>query len=231
MTRSCEKERKAPTGKSWFSLRTAANTWSAVMQYRSASGGVSSPSAPGEGLLVWGRVVNGQIRLEPAFRVTAPVSATAVSASHRIELLDADGTTLLDTPIEAQRVDHATATDERQFAVIVPWSTTLEARLASIRVRDARSPLSAATRQSARMTAPGGTGGTPVAPPLQAQVDRTTDGRARVTWNRSAYPMAMVRDASTGALMGFVRRSGDAVVTGGRAVDVIFSDGVRSVRR
>jgi hypothetical protein len=205
--------------------------WSAVMQYRSASGGVSSPSAPGEGLLVWGRVVNGQIRLEPAFRVTAPVSATAVSASHRIELLDADGTTLLDTPIEAQHVDHATATDERQFAVIVPWSTTLEARLASIRVRDARSPLSAAARQSARMTAPGGTGGTPVAPPLQAQVDRTTDGRARVTWNRSAYPMAMVRDASTGALMGFVRRSGDAVVTGGRAIDVIFSDGVRSVRR
>jgi hypothetical protein len=176
-------------------------------------------------------VVNGQIRLEPAFRVTAPVSATAVSASHRIELLDADGTTLLDTPIEAQHVDHATATDERQFAVIVPWSTTLEARLASIRVRDARSPLSAVTRQSARMTAPGGTGGTPVAPQLQAQVDRTTDGRARVTWNSSAYPMAMVRDASTGALMGFVRRSGDAVVTGGRAVDVIFSDGVRSVRR
>jgi len=205
-------------------------TWSAVMQYRSASSGVSSPRAPGAGLLVWGRVVNGQIRLEPAFRVTAPVSATAVSASHRIELLDADGTTLLDTPIEAQRVDHATATDERQFAVIVPWSTTLEARLASIRVRDVRSPLAAVERKSARMTAPG-TGGTPVAPPLQAQVDRTTGGRARVTWNSAAYPMAMVRDASTGALMGFVRRSGDAVVTGGRAIDVIFSDGVRSVRR
>ena len=200
------------------------------MQYRSASGGVSPPSAPSEGLLVWGRVVNGQIRLEPAFRVTAPVSATAVLASHRLELLDADGTTLLDTPIEAQHVDHATATDERQFAVILPWSTTLEARLASIRVRDVRSPLAAVERKSARMTAPG-TGGTPVAPQLQAQVDRTTDGRARVTWNSSAYPMAMVRDASTGALMGFVRRSGDAVVTGGRAIDVIFSDGVRSVRR
>ena len=207
--------------------------WSAVMQYRSASGGVSSPSAPSEGLLVWGRVVNGQIQLEPAFRVTAPVSASAVSASHRLELLDADGTTLLDTPVEAQRVDHATATDERQFAVVVPWSATLEARLAAIRVRDARSPLAAVARKSARMTAPGtgGTGGTPVAPQLQAQVDRTTDGRARVTWNSSAYPMAMVRDASTGALMGFVRRSGDAVVTGGRAIDVIFSDGVRSVRR
>jgi hypothetical protein len=43
--------------------------------------------------------------------------------------------------------------------------------------------------------------------------------------------MAMVRDASTGALMGFVRRSGDAVVTGGRAVEVVYSDGVRTVRQ
>lgn len=203
--------------------------WAAVMQYRSASGGVSLPEAPGEGLLVWGRVVNGQIQLEPAFRVNAPVSTSAASASHRLELLDTEGVALLDTPFEAQRVDHAVGSDERQFAVIVPWSSTLESRLASIRVRDARSPLSAVVRRSARMMTPS-TGGTPVAPQLQAQVDRTTDGRARVTWNASAYPMAMVRDASTGALMGFVRRSGDAVVTGGRAVNVVYSDGVRTVR-
>jgi hypothetical protein len=207
-------------------------TWSAVMQHRSAVGGVSSPSAPGEGLLVWGRVVDGRIQLEPAFRVNAPVSTSAAAASHRLELLDGDGTTLFDTPIEAQRVDHATAADERQFAVVVPWSATLEARLAAIRVRDARSPLSAVARRSARMTAPSA-GGTPLTSqmPVQAQVDRTTDGRARVTWNTSAYPMAMVRDAATGALMGFVRRSGDAVVTGGRAIDVIYSDGVRTVQR
>jgi hypothetical protein len=204
--------------------------WSAVMQYRSASGGVSSPSAPGEGLLVWGRVVNGRILLEPAFRVNAPTSVGATSASHRLELLDADGTSLLDTPIHAEKVDHATTADERQFAVVVPWSATLETRLASIRVRDARSPLAAVARTSARMVVPS-PGGTPSTPALQAQVDRSTDGRARVTWNSSAYPMAMVRDASTGALMGFVRRSGDAVVTGGRAVDVVYSDGVRSVRR
>jgi hypothetical protein len=31
--------------------------------------------------------------------------------------------------------------------------------------------------------------------------------------------------------MGFVRRSGDTVVTGGRAVEVVVSDGVRTVRR
>jgi hypothetical protein len=204
--------------------------WTAVMQYRSTSGRISSPVAPGDGLLVWGRVVNGQIRLEPAFRVNAPISTGATSASHRLELLDADGAALLDTPIATQRVDHATDTDERQFAVVVPWSSALEARLASIRVRDARSPLSAVIRSRPRLTAPVA-GGTAIVPQPQAEVNRTTDGRARVTWNSADYPMAMVRDASTGALMGFVRRSGDAVVTGGRAIDVIFSDGVRSVQR
>ena len=204
--------------------------WSAVMQYRSASGGVSSPNAPAEGLLVWGRVANGKVQLEPAFRVNAPITASATSASHRLELLDADDATLLDTPIATQKVDHAADTDERQFAVIVPWSAALEARLASIRVRDARSPLSAMARRSARMTAQAA-GGTPVVPQARAQVNRTADGRARVTWNSEAFPMAMVRDAATGALMGFVRRSGDAVVTGGRAVDVVYSDGVRTVRQ
>jgi hypothetical protein len=41
----------------------------------------------------------------------------------------------------------------------------------------------------------------------------------------------MVRDAATGQIMGFVRRQGAVVGTGGRSVDVVFSDGVRSVVR
>jgi hypothetical protein len=31
--------------------------------------------------------------------------------------------------------------------------------------------------------------------------------------------------------MGFVRNSGDAVVTNGRAIEVVYSDGVRSIVR
>ena len=41
--------------------------------------------------------------------------------------------------------------------------------------------------------------------------------------------MAMVRDAGTGEVLGFVRDAGRTVVTGGRRVEVVFSDGVRSV--
>jgi hypothetical protein len=209
-------------------------TWSAIMQYRSTAASVVASAyatdAPRDGLLVWGRITNGRVQLEPAFRVPAPASAAVPSAAIRLELLDADGAILLDTPIEAPAVDHAAATDERQFAVVVPWSAALEDRLATIRVRDTRSPLSAIGQRRTRLVAPVA-GATPVAPAVQAQVERTADGQSRVTWNSAAYPMAMVRDAATGALMGFVRRSGDTVVTGGRAVEVVVSDGVRTVRR
>jgi hypothetical protein len=40
--------------------------------------------------------------------------------------------------------------------------------------------------------------------------------------------MAMVRDAATGEVLGFVREPGRTVATGGRRVVVVFSDGVRS---
>ncbi len=217
--------------------------WSAVMQYRSASSGISTVDAPGaagastsasgEGLLVWGRVSNGRIQLEPAFRVQAPATVASVASSHRLELLDVDGNALLDTPIQPERVDHASASDERQFAAIVPWSAELEQRLASIRVRDTRAPLLSVLRRSASMTAPVGVpaGATATRPSLQSKVERDPAGRMRVTWNSADYPMAMVRDAATGALMGFVRKSGDAVVSGARTVDVVFSDGVRTRRQ
>jgi hypothetical protein len=52
--------------------------------------------------------------------------------------------------------------------------------------------------------------------------------QVKVAWRNSSYAMAMVRDANTGEVMGFVRQSGAAVAPGGRSVEVVFSDGVRS---
>ncbi|MBU6367599.1 MAG: hypothetical protein KJT01_15405, partial [Gemmatimonadetes bacterium] len=54
--------------------------------------------------------------------------------------------------------------------------------------------------------------------------------RVRVQWSPAAGAsvMAMVRDADSGAIRGFVRRSGDAVRTDGRRVEVVYSDGVQA---
>lgn len=214
-------------------------TWSKVMQYRQGSGLEASAlsAARGtakDGLLVWGRVVDGRVILEPSFRVRAPASPTPRIASHRVELMDANGTTLLELPINADRVDHESAHDERQFAVVVPWSAPLEQALARVRVRDARSPLEAAELRSASARAVG----TPTAQPNvgalpepNGTLEAISTTRTRVRWNTQDYPMAMVRDASTGAVMGFVRNSGDVVTTNGRQVEIVYSDGVRSLVR
>lgn len=203
-------------------------TWSGVMAYRSGSGFTTAANvigSRGDGLLVWGRVVNGQVLLEPAFRVDAPYTPSAPTATHRVDLLDATGATLAQLPIEASVVDHAANQSERQFAVVLPWSAALESRLNAVRVSDVRVPLRAALRQS-RETATL----TPADVDLSAQIDRDV-GRVRVSWRNASYSMAMVRDAATGQVMGFVRRPGTYVATGGRNVDVVFSDGVRSLVR
>lgn len=210
-------------------------TWTAVMNYR-GTGGFTAPAqaaVAGTGLLVWGRVVDGRIELEPAFRVQAPVSPAPRAATHEVQLLDEGGGALLTLPLETSLVDHAPAGQEqRQFAVVLPWSAALESRLQSIRVRDVRVPTRAALQRAAE---PSGAGA-PVAGALPtprdpAAVLERSPRSLRVQWGNAAYRMAMVRDAQTGEIMGFVRRSGAAVATGGRAAEVVFSDGVRSVVR
>ncbi len=220
-------------------------TWSAVMQYRGTSSMLASTSdattnngKPTDGLLVWGRVINGRIELEPAFRVRAPLSPS-VQGTHRIELLDDDGTLIGDVGVAATRVDHVSNREERHFAVVLPFSNALASQLASIRVRDVRSPLLSVTRASAvraqlalqQAARPGLPASASTSADPAAQFNIVTRSSTRISWSNRAYTMAMVRDAQSGEVMGFVRRSGDAVVTNGRPVEVVFSDGVRSAVR
>ena len=212
--------------------------WTKVLNYRLTSGFEMTAQSNNEGLLVWGRVVNGKVLLEPAFRVTAPRTAAVSSATHVVEALDADGNLLMELPISAERVDHVTDHDERQFSVILPWTTTLENALSRLRVRDVRTPLLAASRASVSAVAARLSRGTArttrpalVMPDPESAVDAAPAGRMRVRWNAAQYPMAMVRDVTTGQVMGYVRRPGDAVVSGGRRLEVVYSDGVRSVVR
>ena len=139
--------------------------------------------------------------------------------------MDREGQPLLDLPIAADRVSDITDHDERQFAVVVPWSLELERSLTRIRVRDAVSPLVSATR-----IADGALAGTTTTD-LASTIGADTRGRTRVQWNARAYPMVMARDAATGDILGFLRNSGDAFNGGGRAVELVYSDGVRSVVR
>lgn len=200
-------------------------TWTQVMQFRQSSGIVIDNSTRGEGLLIWGRVVDGRVLLEPAFRVNAIPTPIPSGASHRAELLDEQGQSLLDFPIAAERVSDIADHDERQFAVVVPWTARLEQSLARVRVRDVRSPLASAVRSTID--------GSSTAARTDPTATTTADARGhmRVRWNTQAFPMVMARDAVTGEIMGFLRQSGDAFDARGRRVEYVYSDGVRSVVR
>lgn len=200
-------------------------TWTQVMQYRQSSGIVVDHNTRGEGLLIWGRVVDGRVLLEPALRVNAIPTPIPSGASHRAELLDNQGQTLVDFPIAAERVSDITDHDERQFAVVVPWTARLEQSLARVRVRDVRSPLASAMRSTID--------GSPAAVLTDPSATIAADarGHTRVRWNAQAFPLVMARDAVTGEIMGFLRQSGAAFDARGRRVEYVYSDGVRSVVR
>jgi len=202
------------------------------MNYRSASASLTSTGSGGigDGLLVWGRVVDGRIELESSFRVKAPTTLAPRGATHRVELLDAGGASLLSLPLEASVVDHTDpGHEQRQFAAVLPWSAALEQRVQQVRVRDVRVPTRATVQRAAEALPSAGGARAPADDP-SAQLDRTPR-QIRVRWDNPAYRMAMVRDAATGQIMGFVRRQGAVVATGGRHIEVVFSDGVRSVVR
>lgn len=190
------------------------------------------PTAAGDGLLIWGRVTDGRVVLEPAFRVHARPTPRASKATHTVVLSDANGSALVELPIAAEEVDHASGRDERHFAVVVPWSDQLERSVARIAVRDGRTPFPAAVRMSA-------SGVSEAVDPIAGQampdpaesVESVGAGASRVTWNAARYPMALVRDAATGEILSFLRKPGDGFADRGQAVEIVFSDGVRSSTR
>ncbi|MEO7361866.1 MAG: hypothetical protein ABI120_16160 [Gemmatimonadaceae bacterium] len=219
-------------------------TWTKVMTQRATAGTAAASMVLGgkqEGLLVWGRIVNGKVILEPSFRVNSRPTPANYSGTHRVQALDALGNTLLDLPITAEKVDHVFDRDERHFAVVLPWTAKLERAIAALRVSDARQPLSVGTlRSDASMRAASdaldsgkrvsdNVDSVPVVmPPANGRINAVSASRSRITWDKGQYPMAVVRDAGSGEIMAFVRNPGDVIVTNGRKVEMVFSDGVRS---
>jgi hypothetical protein len=63
-----------------------------------------------------------------------------------------------------------------------------------------------------------------------AAVLRRGADQATASWSDESYPMALIRDARTGAILSFAR-GGEAEFQArrGEAVQVLLSDGVRSV--
>jgi hypothetical protein len=216
-------------GNQWVS----AYTWSGALAYRAFTPGAMVQDAQGAvadargGLLVWGDMTDGRVRLAPSFFLADHVSdrsaPPAADVTLRVEALDASGRVLASVLTPASSVDHASG-DVRHFAVTLPLSAAQHEALATVRVQDVRSPLVGASRRRAAVTDARG-----VQQSLGAAVRIERAGaRAHLVWDDARVAGALVRNAATGRVLSILRQTGGAFAVPSGDVEVIVSDGVRS---
>ncbi|HEX5818046.1 MAG TPA: hypothetical protein VFY20_04165 [Gemmatimonadales bacterium] len=210
------------------------NTWISdfhylkALNYRQANAAALVMGARVEpALLVWGRIVNGVVTLEPAFEITAPARLPSGRGAFALEALDAAGRSLYAASFDGELVADL-GEDERHFAFVVPLAR-LGAGPARLQVRGG---FAAAVRAS-RAALAAGAATDPAAlrrqqPAPAAAASREGGDRVRLRWNADAYPMALVRDAATGEILSFARGGDAALVSGAASLDLTFSDGVQS---
>ncbi len=201
-------------------------TYTAVMNYRgTATAAASGPGEPGPSIMLWGRMDESGAVLEPAFELEAAPTPRPEPGPYTLEGYDAAGNRLFALPFTPDSVaDHGRVT--RHFAFVLPRDEAGGDRLASIRLTGPGVDriITPAPAAMAARTAP-----TPQAG-ARAALRRASARAVRLTWDRDAYPMVVVRSARTGAILSFARGGDATVVTsaGENELELVFSDRVRS---
>ena len=189
--------------------------YSAILSARGAAPGIVQVSAVREpSLIVWGRIQDGAVILEPAFEATTEARLPLAAGPNLLRGFDAQGRESFRVAFSGTRVADA-PNDEEQFAFAVPLRM-VRGTLASLRL-DARGRQMELRGTGALAT------GTPLGLTRERQGQRTT-----VRWNSAAYPLAVVRDAATGRILSLAH-DGQVTVDAGGALDVTLSDRARSV--
>lgn len=200
-------------------------TYTGVFNYRAANDRAASV-APQPALLVWGRIVDGAVVLEPAFQVTTRPSLPSSAGPYTVEGTDAAGEVLFSLSFDGDRIPDVPG-DRRHFAFAVPLDAHRMERLAALRV--------VGTGAEARSRAPAGAvlarrASLSLRAEPRVSVARTDANRLAVRWDAAAFPMVMVRDARTGDILALAR-GGAADVRSAGDVELVVSDGVRSSTR
>ena len=206
-------------------------TYKAVMNYLSPPAPIvvspslsaSTSNAVQPTLLVWGRIKNGEMVLEPAFQVTTRPKLPQQPGPYSVEAKAADGTTLLNLSFTPDEVADAPGSHQ-SFVFAVPLPSASIGRISTLRVvgqgrQAVRSVAAAEASREAQFKAGA----------LPDSVDlRRSAGGVRLRWNARAHPMVMVRDAETGEVLSLARGGEVHVATAKGELDLVLSDGVRS---
>jgi hypothetical protein len=168
------------------------------------------------GLLVWGRIVNGQPVLEPAFEIDARTQIPAQGA-HRLSAIGADGREIFSVSFDADRIADLPG-EQEAFAMVLPKSMLRGRDLASLKLT-ARGGRTATNVQASALSASSG-----------ATLARTGPRALRVRWDATRYPVVMVRNPQTGSILSFARGGDVTIATDRDDVELNYSNRVRSIR-
>jgi hypothetical protein len=184
------------------------------------SGSASLPAvdsaAAQPGLLVWGRIVNGQPILEPAFEVTAP-PALPRGGPYQLAATDAGGAQLFAYSFTAERIADLPYEAET-FAFVVPKSALRGRTLGQLQLT-ARGRTAASTASIDVTSDPG------------VVLTRASARSLRMQWNAVRFPVVMVRDPRSGQVLSFARGGDATIVSPSDSLEVSFSNRVGSARR
>jgi hypothetical protein len=192
-------------------------TYTGVLNYRATETDVAAGFAQAMQpcLLVWGRIVNGEPVLEPAFQIVTRPSLPRRAGAYRIAATAADGSRLFElgfTPVPVADDPRADA----HFAFAIPLPPERAARLDRVR-------LSMPGRPAVSLRA---AGTSVTAGAASIRTARVRPGVIALRWDATAHPMALVRDPATGRVLAFARGGQAELVTSGDDLDVQLSGGV-----
>lgn len=177
-------------------------------------------------LLVSGMISPDSVRLDPAFQITTRRALPVADGPHTVEGRASDGTILFRTSFAAQPTDHGDPS-VRYFTFAIPVDSAAAANLSRLELigegrRAARR--SGELSRRVRLLAPGA-----AADAAGVTATSRTSTVVDLSWDATQWPAMLIRDPATKAVLAIGRDGRASVVSRGRSVELVVSDGARSV--
>lgn len=184
-----------------------------ALDYRdSRSSRAQRASTESRSLLVSGYVDAGQVTIETVVELDQPPSLPK-SGEYEVAIFDETGTDAIRLSFDTTKADH---TDRQFFSLRVPVPNNRIARLQILKKGQiVADRLSRARSMQKPDTVP-------------VEVTKTATGRTRITWDKSGYESAVIRDGLNGLVVAF-DQTGEVVFDATASeISVTLSDGLAS---
>lgn len=200
-------------------------TYKAIMEFRFAADNVTPNKEPQDVLLLWGRMTNDKLVLEPAFRIKTRSFMPQKSGPYTLSGFDKNGNQLFSYSFAGIRVADA-LNGTRHFAFTIPVDRVNINMLHTIQLsgpglkamQRAATPSKLANANQARLL----TG---------VSARRVSSNMVSLQWKNNQYKMTLVKDAQTGEVIGFTSGGVSEIKTDAKELKVFLSDGVHTATK